>query len=106
MPGQPSSTIFPRMANLEGGSEIAGITRHGDAREFPAKTVTVIASVPGLLNPFAIRTIKHRRSVPVIRDRGAGTPPDACLTTEQGVDAILIDAGIATWTDSGRMATA
>src|SRR5215207_4776435 len=65
-----------------------------------------IGSGLGLLNPFAIRTIKHRLSVPVIVDAGVGTASDACLTMEQGVDGILMNTGIAAAGDPVRMATA
>jgi thiazole synthase len=65
-----------------------------------------IGSGLGLLNPFAIRTIKHRLSVPVIVDAGVGTASDACVTMEQGVDGILMNTGIAAAGDPLRMATA
>ena len=65
-----------------------------------------IGSGLGLLNPFAIRTIKHRLSVPVIVDAGVGTASDACVTREQGVDGILMNTGIAAAGDPVRMATA
>lgn len=65
-----------------------------------------IGSGLGLLNPFAIRTIKHRLSVPVIVDAGVGTASDACVTMEQGVDGILMNTGIAAATDPVRMAAA
>ena len=65
-----------------------------------------IGSGLGLLNPFAIRTIKHRLSVPVIVDAGVGTASDACLTMEQGVDGILMNTGIAAASDPVRMAVA
>jgi thiazole synthase len=65
-----------------------------------------IGSGLGLLNPFAIRTIKHRLSVPVIVDAGVGTASDACVTMEQGVDGILMNTGIAAAGDAVRMATA
>ena len=65
-----------------------------------------IGSGLGLLNPFAIRTIKHRLSVPVIVDAGVGTASDACVTMEQGVDGILMNTGIAAAADPVRMATA
>lgn len=53
-----------------------------------------IGSGLGLLNPFAIRTIKHRLSMPVIVDAGVGTASDACVTMEQGVDDILMNGGM------------
>jgi thiazole synthase len=65
-----------------------------------------IGSGLGLLNPFAIRTIKHRLTVPVIVDAGVGTASDACMTMEQGVDGILMNTGIAAAGDPVRMATA
>jgi thiazole synthase len=65
-----------------------------------------IGSGLGLLNPFAIRTIKSRLSVPVIVDAGVGTASDACLTMEQGVDGILMNTGIAAASDPVRMAHA
>jgi len=65
-----------------------------------------IGSGLGLLNPFAIRTIKHRLSVPVIVDAGVGTASDACITMEQGVDGILMNTGIAAAGDPVRMAVA
>ncbi len=65
-----------------------------------------IGSGLGLLNPFAIRTIKHRLSVPIIVDAGVGTASDACTTMEQGVDGILMNTGIAAAKDPVRMAVA
>src|SRR4051812_24452467 len=65
-----------------------------------------IGSGLGLLNPYAIRTIKHRLSVPVIVDAGVGTASDACLTMEQGVDGILMNTALAAARDPLRMATA
>ena len=65
-----------------------------------------IGSGLGLLNPFAIRTIKHRLSVPVIVDAGVGTASDACVTMEQGVDGILMNTALASAKDPVRMATA
>jgi len=65
-----------------------------------------IGSGLGLLNPYAIRTIKSRLTVPVIVDAGVGTASDACVTMEQGVDGILMNTGIAAADDPVRMATA
>jgi thiazole synthase len=59
-----------------------------------------------MLNPYAIRTIKHRLSCPVIVDAGVGTASDACVVMEQGVDGILMNTGIAAATDPVRMALA
>jgi thiazole synthase len=65
-----------------------------------------IGSGLGLLNPFAIRTIKHRLAVPVIVDAGVGTASDACITMEQGVDGVLMNTGLAAAQDPVRMAAA
>jgi thiazole synthase len=65
-----------------------------------------IGSGLGMLNPYAIRTIKHRLSVPVIVDAGVGTASDAAVVMEQGVDGVLMNTGIAAATDPVRMATA
>ncbi len=65
-----------------------------------------IGSGLGLLNPYNIRLIKSRLSVPVIVDAGVGTASDACVTMEQGVDGILMNTAIATARDPIRMAMA
>lgn len=65
-----------------------------------------IGSGLGLLNPYHIRTIKHRLSVPIIVDAGVGTASDACVTMEQGVDGILMNTAIAQAQDPVRMAEA
>ena len=65
-----------------------------------------IGSGLGLLNPYAIRTIKRRLSVPVIVDAGVGTASDACVTMEQGVDGILMNTALAEAQDPVAMATA
>ncbi len=54
-----------------------------------------IGSGLGLTNPYTIRTIKRRLSVPIIVDAGVGTASDACITMEQGVDGILMNTAIA-----------
>jgi thiazole synthase len=65
-----------------------------------------IGSGLGLLNPYSIRTIKSRLSVPVIVDAGVGTASDACVTMEQGVDGILMNTALAEARDPVTMATA
>lgn len=65
-----------------------------------------IGSGLGMLNPHAIRTIKHRLSCTVIVDAGVGTASDACIVMEQGVDGVLMNTGIAAADDPVRMATA
>lgn len=65
-----------------------------------------IGSGLGLLNPYAIRSIKSRLGVPVIVDAGVGTASDACLTMEQGVDGILMNTALASAREPVAMATA
>lgn len=65
-----------------------------------------IGSGLGLINPYPIRTIKRRLSVPVIVDAGVGTASDACLTMEQGVDGVLMNTAIAEADDPVAMAGA
>ncbi len=65
-----------------------------------------IGSGLGLLNPYHIRLIKSRLSVPIIVDAGVGTASDACLTMEQGVDGILMNTAVAAAEDPVRMALA
>ncbi len=65
-----------------------------------------IGSGLGLLNPYSIRTIKSRLSVPVIVDAGVGTASDACVTMEQGVDGILMNTALAEAADPVLMAWA
>ena len=65
-----------------------------------------IGSGLGMINPFSIRTIKRRLTVPVIVDAGVGTASDACLVMEQGVDGILMNTALAEAQDPVRMATA
>ena len=54
-----------------------------------------IGSGLGLVNPYNVRTIKSRLSVPVIVDAGVGTASDAAVTMEQGVDGILMNTALA-----------
>ncbi len=65
-----------------------------------------IGSGLGLLNPYAIRTIKQRLHVPVVVDAGVGTASDACLTMEQGADGILMSTALAAARDPVAMAHA
>ena len=65
-----------------------------------------IGSGLGLLNPYGIRTIKSRLSVPVVVDAGVCTASDACLTMEQGVDGILMNTALAQARDPVAMASA
>jgi thiazole synthase len=65
-----------------------------------------IGSGLGMLNPYSIRTIKRRLTVPVIVDAGVGTASDACQVMEQGVDGILMNTALAEAEDPVAMAHA
>jgi thiazole synthase len=65
-----------------------------------------IGSGLGVCNPYSIRIIKERANVPVIVDAGVGTASDAAIAMELGVDALLMNTGIALARDPILMATA
>ena len=65
-----------------------------------------IGSGLGVVNPFFIREIKRRLSVPVIVDAGVGTASHACAAMEQGVDGVLMNTAIACADDPVAMARA
>jgi thiazole synthase len=65
-----------------------------------------IGSGLGVCNPYSIRIIKERAGVPVIVDAGVGTASDATVAMELGVDALLMNTGIASARDAVLMATA
>ena len=54
-----------------------------------------IGSGLGIQNPNNIQIIKEFAGVPVIVDAGVGTPSDAAVAMELGVDAVLMNTGIA-----------
>ncbi len=65
-----------------------------------------IGSGLGVCNPYSIRIIVERANVPVIVDAGVGTASDAAIAMELGVDALLMNTGIAAARDPVRMARA
>jgi thiazole synthase len=65
-----------------------------------------IGSGLGVCNPYSIRIIKERANIPVIVDAGVGTASDAAIAMELGVDALLMNTGIAAANDPVRMASA
>lgn len=65
-----------------------------------------IGSGLGVCNPYSIRIIKERARVPVIVDAGVGTASDAAIAMELGVDALLMNTGIAAARDPVMMAAA
>ena len=65
-----------------------------------------IGSGLGVCNPYTIAIIKERANVPVIVDAGVGTASDAAIAMELGVDALLMNTGIAAAKDPALMADA
>ncbi len=65
-----------------------------------------IGSGLGVCNPYSISIIKQRANVPVIVDAGVGTASDAAIAMELGVDALLMNTGIAAAKDPPAMARA
>jgi thiazole synthase len=65
-----------------------------------------IGSGLGVCNPYVISIIKERASIPVIVDAGVGTASDAAIAMELGVDALLMNTGIAAAADPVLMARA
>jgi thiazole synthase len=65
-----------------------------------------IGSGLGVCNPYTIAIIKERAKVPVIVDAGVGTASDAAIAMELGVDALLMNTGIAAAREPVRMAVA
>ncbi len=65
-----------------------------------------IGSGLGVCNPYSIKLIKERARIPVIVDAGVGTASDAAIAMELGVDALLMNTGIAAAHDPVRMARA
>lgn len=65
-----------------------------------------IGSGLGVVNPYFIREIKRRLSVPILVDAGVGTASDACVAMEQGVDGVLMNTAVAQAEDPVAMARA
>jgi thiazole synthase len=59
-----------------------------------------------LCNPYSISIIKQRAGVPVIVDAGVGTASDAAIAMELGIDAVLMNTGIAAAREPVAMARA
>ena len=54
-----------------------------------------IGSGLGIRNPYNIRIILERSTIPVIVDAGVGTASDAAVALEMGCDAVLMNTAIA-----------
>jgi thiazole synthase len=53
-----------------------------------------IGSGMGVLNPYNLRIIVERSSVPVILDAGVGTASDAAIAMELGCDGVLLASSV------------
>jgi thiazole synthase len=67
---------------------------------------SLIGSGMGIINPYNIRMIKERLSVPVLVDAGVGTASDAAVAMELGCDGVLMNTAIAAAKDPVLMASA
>jgi thiazole synthase len=66
-----------------------------------------IGSGQGLINPFALRTLRARLpGVPLIVDAGIGAPSHAAAAMELGFDAVLLNSAVSHAVDPVRMARA
>jgi thiazole synthase len=65
-----------------------------------------IGSGAGIRNPYNLRIIVERASVPVILDAGVGTASDAALAMELGCDGVLVASAVTRAQDPTRMAEA
>jgi thiazole synthase len=66
-----------------------------------------IGSGQGLLNPFALRTLRERLPDTVlIIDAGIGAPSHAAQALEMGFDAVLLNSAVSQAQDPVRMAGA
>lgn len=66
-----------------------------------------IGSGQGLINPFALRTLRMRLpDVPLIVDAGIGSPQHAAAAMELGFDAVLLNSAVAQAHDPVSMARA
>jgi len=67
---------------------------------------SLIGSGMGILNPWNLRIIRDRLSVPVLVDAGIGTASDAAIAMELGCDGVLMNTAIAKAGEPVRMANA
>jgi thiazole synthase len=65
-----------------------------------------IGSGMGIRNPYNVKIIVDRASVPVVLDAGIGTASDAALAMELGCDGVLLSSSVARAEDPVGMAAA
>jgi thiazole synthase len=65
-----------------------------------------IGTGKGPLNPYALRLLRERLTVPMIVDAGLGLPSHACQVMEWGFDGVLLNTAVALAQDPVTMARA
>ena len=66
-----------------------------------------IGTGKGLINPYALRTIRERfKDITLVVDAGIGAPSHAVQAMQMGYDAILLNTAVAQASDPVRMAQA
>ena len=65
-----------------------------------------IGTGKGPTNPYGLRVLRERLSVPLIVDAGLGLPSHACQVMEWGFDAVLLNTAVALAQDPVAMAGA
>ncbi len=66
-----------------------------------------IGTGKGLINPYALQTIRERLTdVTLVIDAGIGLPSHACQAMELGYDAVLLNTAVAEARDQANMAQA
>jgi thiazole synthase len=65
-----------------------------------------IGTGQGPLNPYALKLLRERLSVPLLVDAGLGLPSHACTVMEWGFDGILLNTAVALADDPVAMANA
>src|SRR3546814_11272058 len=66
-----------------------------------------IGSGQGLVNTYALRTLRERiTDVPLVIDAGIGSPKDAVQAMEMGFDAVLLNSAVSNSRDPVLMAAA
>jgi thiazole synthase len=65
-----------------------------------------IGTGQGPLNPYAMRLLRERLSVPLLVDAGLGLPSHACTVMEWGFDGVLLNTAVALAQDPVAMSLA
>ena len=65
-----------------------------------------IGTGKGPINPYALRSLRERLTVPLLVDAGLGLPSHACQVLEWGYDGVLLNSAVALAQDPVRMAGA